>query len=154
MIIHGKDLFLCYMDAEGTWRVFGAERTCSLSATTDMQEVAGLDSARWKEYIPMLSSWRMQFGGNLMEATDIDDLYLNRTPIGIRMKVGNIYYEGLAYIASLNISGTVHELGQVSFELIGSGPLTKHIEPARSCFGTGRWLSDRDWLIQEIWKDS
>ena len=86
MTIHGKDCYLSYLDKNGKWHVFGGERDCSFNTTTDFQETAGITSGKWKEYIPTKSGWRMQFGGILLDDTDIEELYLSRTQITVRMK--------------------------------------------------------------------
>lgn len=124
MTIHGKDCFLGYQDASSAWHVFGGERSCSVSVTTDMQETSGTAGGKWKEYIPMKSGWRMQFNGLLLEDTDLTAMMMQRTKIYVRMLVGDKLRQGYAYISSINESGALHELGQVSFELTGTGPLS------------------------------
>lgn len=114
---------MSYVADSGQWVVFGGERSCTLTCSTDMKEIAGFDSGTHKEFIPMQSSWKMQFNGFLLADVDIMAMYSKRQAITVRMTYGRRHLSGRAYISNLTDTATLHELAQVSFELTGTGPL-------------------------------
>lgn len=114
---------MSYVADNGQWVVFGGERSCTLTCITDMKEIAGFDIGTCKEFIPMQSSWKMQFNGLLLADVDIMAMYSKRKAITVRMTYGSRHLWGRAYISNLTDTATLHELAQISFELTGTGPL-------------------------------
>ena len=125
MVLHGKDCYLSYQNDDGAWVVFGGEKTSSLNCSTDMQECASPTSGVSREYVPMKTGWTMSFDGILLDGhTDVMQLWQKRRKIAVRMKVGARMAIGRAYISSVNVSGTQHEMGRLSLNLQGSGPVS------------------------------
>ncbi len=110
----------------------GKATECTLSVNTTMRTTSHKDSASFEENAPGLIAWTMNT--NTLYAMDetqgIDDALtdiLAGTVITARFSTevaGDSYYEGSAYIESVEISAPVNENSTASISLKGTGTLT------------------------------
>ena len=113
------------------------EVECSLSETTDFQEIASKD-IEGTDYNPSTSTWSITangFAANDGASTQADlkaivDAYKAKLPVAIELTdgvTGNIAYSGSAYIESYSLKATNKEKVTFDYNLKGIGILAVNV---------------------------
>lgn len=116
--------------------------------TKDIAYISGLDLTleksiievlsfgnRYKEKVPAINDWSATVDGTAAFAKDATqnsllDAYDNDTLVTLKIYLNdNTYFEGKAYISSLNLTGSPDDKISISAEFAGSGAMT-HTLPA------------------------
>jgi predicted secreted protein len=103
----------------------------SLSLGNDVFEITSKDSAGWKEIKPGLRNWSISGEFRFAEDagygfTDLFALVNGRTQFGLRFSsstAGDLFYHGVGYLTSLEMSGDMEDAQGFSATFEGSGVL-------------------------------
>ena len=131
-IINGTLLGI-YVDVTGTDTLVSNQTNATMSINMDVRDISSKDSVGWKESAEGQRSFSfsadafLDFGAGY----SVDDLYAfmnTRTQLTVRMSTETSthkYYEGCAYLTSIEMSAGVEDSATYSITLEGTGALTE-----------------------------
>lgn len=142
-MILGKNLILAIGGSP-----LAAAKSCNIQQSQSFIQVASPTAARWKQVVPEALEWSISADcliGTFDAYNTLDQAWRNGTALTIR------YYDtdyncnktGTAYIASIDLKGSVGSLASMSISLKGSGELSKYagtaITVSRTLQQTGKF---------------
>jgi TP901-1 family phage major tail protein len=103
----------------------------TLSLNMDTRESTNKDSQGWRELLESVRSWTVSGEGlKSFDAAyghdDLAALYVNRTPVVVKLSTeqsGETYYEGSAFLTSIDADFPNEDNSTFSFTFEGTGPL-------------------------------
>ena len=135
------------VDAGLTWSLIAQAQTATLSRTTETRQITAKASCGWRKLATGMKSWNLSGDGLIVYDAvtgDVNSLELHsywavNRELMIQFTVwdcknnvvnpGDPYYEGKAYITSLEETGSVEDNGTYSFSFEGSDELVDDINP-------------------------
>ena len=125
-MILGKNLILAIGGSP-----LAAAKSCNIQQSQSFIQVASPTAARWKQVVPEALEWSISADcliGTFDAYNTLDQAWRNGTALTIR------YYDtdyncnktGTAYIASIDLKGSVGSLASMSISLKGSGELSEY----------------------------
>ena len=131
-IINGT-LMGIYVDVTGTDTLVSNQTNATMSINMDVRDISSKDSGGWKDSAEGQRSFSFSADAYVDFAAGytIDDLYAfmnTRTQLTVRMSTETSthkYYEGCAYLTSIEMSAGVEDSVTFSITLEGTGALTE-----------------------------
>jgi predicted secreted protein len=137
-IINATD-FKIYIDTTvGGSRSVAHSTSVSFQVQTDMMDATNKDSAGWDESIPGKQSWNANGDfyydqspeGTTNGVVQLWNAWAAKSKVKVRfrlgvMNTGDHYYEGDAFIESLDVSAGVEENVSYTISLKGTGPIQR-----------------------------
>ena len=142
-MILGKNLILAISGSP-----LAAAKSCNIQQSQSFIQVASPTAARWKQVVPEALEWSISADcliGTFDAYNTLNAAWKNGTALTIR------YYDseydcnetGTAYIANLDLKGSVGSLAQMSIQLQGSGELITYngtnISTTKSLVQSGKY---------------
>jgi len=128
-VINGTDVIV----AVGSM-TFGYSRSCSISRQRDMRDVSNKDSSGNKEVLPGQASWSAEVEGLVVFAAAtggnmayLDNLITAKTKVTLKFKTAasaDYYWQGDAYLASVNYDMPNQDNTTYAAQFTGTGPLS------------------------------
>ena len=115
-------------EASPVWTKVGGQRGATLTLNVDTAEITDKDSQGWREYLPTLKSWTLEFENFYIDddagVLELRNAFLNKEKKQVRLKTANETYTGYAYVTSFPVEAPLDDVVTISFSLQGTGPLT------------------------------
>ena len=142
-MILGKNLILAIGGSP-----LAAAKSCNIQQSQSFIQVASPTAARWKQVVPEALEWSISADcliGTFDAYNTLDQAWRNGTALTIRYYDTNYNCNktGTAYIASIDLKGSVGSLASMSISLKGSGELSEYdgtaITVSRTLQQTGKF---------------
>lgn len=126
--LNGTDL-LVYVGADA---ILGTTNH-SLSLNMETADATTKDSGGWREIIPTVREWSIDFDGLVdftasYGLTDLMNLIINRTQSTVKFSTestGDTYWEGLAYLVNVDQDWAMEDVAAFTGSFEGDGTLTQ-----------------------------
>ena len=120
----GKNLQILKNTTGSTYAaVVAMAKSCEVSIECDSQDVASPTNGGWRYLIAGRKSWSISVGYLVSAGSFPAEAVMVGTIITIRVSDGTVQMQGNALVQTWKVSGTVGNLTQGSFKLVGTGPL-------------------------------
>ena len=108
-------------------------KSCTLSFKAATMDVTSKDSLLWADFIPTVKDWSVTCDGlvaldSAANADKLGDLLIAGTKVVVKFSthvIGNLYWYGNAYVASIDINAGMDEPTSYSATFTGDEALTK-----------------------------
>ena len=130
---NGTDILIYVETSPNVFTAVGGSVTNTLSINGEVIDVTTKDSQGWRELLQGLRSWSMSGEGKFDDASTFgfEELFAKieaRTAVTIRFTdetLGETYYEGGAFVTSLEKTAPLEDATTFSFTFEGTGALTE-----------------------------
>ena len=125
MAFLGKNLMILKNTTGSTYAaVVAGARSCEVTIDGEQIETASTTNGQWRRYIAGRKGWSISVGYLMSVGTFPTEAEMVNTNITIRVSDGTVQMQGSAIVKTWKATGTVDNLAQGSFQLIGNGPLS------------------------------
>lgn len=122
--------FVIKVEIDGTEKVIGGQRGCTLNRSSETLDVTSKDSAGWQENLSGLKNWGVDTDGLVVkDDTALDYLETcfmegNELPVIVSTPLGK-NYKGNVIITDFPIEAPYDDAATYSLSFVGSGKLEK-----------------------------
>ena len=121
----GKNLQILKNTTGSTYAaVVAMAKSCEVSIEADTLETSSSTSGAWHTYIAGRKGWSINVGYLVTAGGFSADAQMVNTTVTIRVSDGTVQMQGQAIVKTWKATGTVGNLTQGSFQLLGNGPLS------------------------------
>ena len=121
----GKNLQILKNTTGSTYAaVVAMAKSCDVQIDGDQLEVSSPNSGQWHYYVAGRKGWSINVGYLVTAGGFSADAQMVNTTVTIRVSDGTVQMQGQAIVKTWKATGTVGNLSQGSFQLIGNGPLS------------------------------
>ena len=121
----GKNLQILKNTTGSTYAaVVAMAKSCDVQIDGDQIEVASPSSGQWHYYLAGRNGWSINVGYLVTAGGFSADAQMVNTTVTIRVSDGTVQMQGTAIVKAWKATGTVGNLTQGSFQLLGNGPLS------------------------------
>lgn len=125
-VLLGKNLQILKNTTGSTYAVVVAmAKSCDVSIQADTLETSSPTSGSWHTYIVGRKGWSINVGYLVAAGSFPTEAEMVGTTITIRVSDGTAQMQGTAIVKTWKATGTVGNLTQGSFQLLGTGPLSR-----------------------------
>ena len=125
-ILHGKNLQILKRTTDTTYAaVVAMAKSCDVYIEADSLEKSSSTSGTWREYDVGLKGWSINVSHLVTVGSFPTEAEMVGTIITIRVTDGTAQMQGSALVKTWKATGTMGNLTQGSFQLLGSGPLSR-----------------------------
>lgn len=125
MAFLGKNLMILKNTTGSTYAaVVAGARSCDVNVEGDQIETSSPSDGQWRHYIAGRKGWSITVGYLMSVGTFPTEAEMVNTTVTIRVSDGTVQMQGTAIVKAWKATGTVGNLTQGSFQLLGSGPLS------------------------------
>ena len=124
-ILLGKKLQILKNTTGSTYAaVVAMAKSCDVQIEGDQLEASSPDSGQWHYYMAGRKGWSINVGYLVLAGGFSADAQMVNTTVTIRVSDGTVQMQGQAIVKTWKATGTVGNLTQGSFQLLGNGPLS------------------------------
>lgn len=121
----GKNLQILKNTTGSTYAAMVAmAKSCDIQIDGDAIETSSPSDGQWRHYIAGRKGWSINVGYLVTAGGFASDADMVNTTVTIRVSDGTVQMQGTAIVKTWKATGTVGNLTQGSFQLLGTGPLS------------------------------
>lgn len=122
-VLLGKNLQIL-SGASGSSPIVAMAKSCDVHIDGDLIEKASPSSGSWKQYLAGRKGWSITVNYLVTAGGFKANAQMVNTTVTIRVSDGTVTMQGTAFVKTWKVTGTVGNLAQGSFQLVGTGALT------------------------------